>query len=182
MACLGEERFMLFGSGAAQEMHHRWIETHLPGSGVGYRNRSDELHGMAISGPRSRELLLRIARLDVSNDALRFRDVRQTHVGGVPAILSRVSFSGELGYEIYVAPQFQLKLFEAIEDAGADLGLKLYGARALMSLRLERTGASGHWITGPTSQLRNPVWTPSSTGTKISSARRPRWRNGRRVR
>ncbi len=138
VACLTEDRYMLFGSGAAQEMHRRWFDSHLPVQGVSYRNRSDELHGIAISGPRSRELLARICRLDVSAESLRFRDIRTTYVGGVPAILSRVSFSGELGYEIYVAPQFQLKLFESIEAAGADLGLRLYGSRALMSLRLEK--------------------------------------------
>ncbi len=139
VACLGPERFMLFGSGAAQEMHRRWFEDHLPEHGVAYRNRSDEFHGMAIAGPHSRRLLERITRLDVSAEALKFRDVRETGVGGVPAILNRLSFSGELGYEIYVAPHAQIKLFEAIESAGADLGLKLYGARALMSLRLEKS-------------------------------------------
>ncbi len=138
-ACHDDETFMLFGSGAAQEMHRRWFEMHQAGTeGVTYRNRSDEFHGIAISGPNSRELLSRICRLDVSVEALKFRDTRRTRVGGVPAILNRVSFSGELGYEIYCAPQFQLALFEAIEAAGADLGLKLYGARALMSLRLEK--------------------------------------------
>ena len=138
VACLDHETFTLFGSGAAQEMHRRWFEQHLPDTGVAYRNRSDDLHGIAISGPNSRELLSRISRDDVSAEAFRFRDVRQTFAGAVPAILNRVSFSGELGYEIYCAPQFQLKLFEAIEEAGADLGLRLYGARALMALRLEK--------------------------------------------
>ena len=69
---------------------------------------------------------------------MKFRDIRQTFVGGVPAILVRISFSGELGCEIYVEPEYQLKLFEEIEAAGADLGLKWYGARALMSMRLEK--------------------------------------------
>ena len=143
VACHDDESFMLFGSGAAQEMHRRWFDKHLADrdndhGGVTYRNRSDEFHGIAISGPNSRELLSRICRLDVGAEALRFRDTRRTHVGGVPAILNRISFSGELGYEIYCAPQFQLRLFEAIEEAGADLGLKLYGARALMALRLEK--------------------------------------------
>jgi dimethylglycine dehydrogenase len=77
-------------------------------------------------------------REDVGADALAFRDVRQTFVAGVPAMLLRISFSGELGYEIYVAPQYQLRLFEAIEEAGQDLGLRLYGSRALMSMRLEK--------------------------------------------
>lgn len=138
VSCLGGDHFMLFGSGAAQEMHRRWFDKHLPKEGVTYRNRSDEFHGIAISGPNSRELLSRICRDDVSADAMKFRDIRQTFVGGVPVMLLRVSFSGELGYEIYCAPQFQLRLFEAIEEAGEGLGLKLYGSRALMSLRLEK--------------------------------------------
>jgi len=138
VACVDDEAFLVIGSGAAQEMHRRWFEAGLPGNGVVYRNRSDALHGMAIAGPRSRELLSRISRDDVSNDALKFRDVRDTFVAGVPAILARLSFSGELGFEIYCAPQYQLKLFERIGVAGADLGLRLYGARALMSMRLEK--------------------------------------------
>ena len=138
VACLGDEHFMLFGSGAMQEAHRRWLEKHLPETGVAYRNMSDELHGIALSGPRSRELLARLVRDDVSNGALKFLDIRRTFVAGVPAILARVSFSGELGYEIYVAPPYQLRLAEAIEEAGKDLGLRWYGARALMSLRLEK--------------------------------------------
>ena len=138
VACLTEDEFMLFGSGATQEMHRRWFEKHLPDQGVTYENLSDAYHGMAISGPKSRTLLSRICRDDVSGQALKFRDIRRTYVAGVPAPLARVSFSGELGYEIYCAPQYQLRLFEGIEEAGADLGLKLYCNRALMSLRVEK--------------------------------------------
>lgn len=139
VACVDDETFLLIGSGAAQEMHRRWFESHLHGArDVHYRNASDEYHGIGIAGPNARELLSRITREDVSNDALRFRDVRRMAVGGVPALLARVSFSGELGYEIYCAPAYHLKLFEQIETAGADLGLRGYGARALLSLRLEK--------------------------------------------
>ncbi len=138
VACLNEEKFMIFGSGAAQEMHRRWFEKFLPNNEVNYKNRSDDFHGIAISGPNSRKLLSKICRDDVSEKMFKFRDTKETFVGGVPAILNRISFSGELGYEIYVAPQFQLKLFEEIEAHGKELSLKLYGARALMSLRLEK--------------------------------------------
>lgn len=138
VACLGDEHYMLFGSGAAQEMHRRWFERHLPEAGVAYTNVTDHWHGFALSGPNSRALLSRITREDVSNSALKFRDIRRTFVGGVPVILVRISFSGELGYEIYCEPQFQIALWEKIEQAGEGLGLKLYGARALMSLRLEK--------------------------------------------
>jgi len=138
VACLNEEKFMIFGSGAAQEMHRRWFEKFLPKNDVNYKNRSDDFHGIAISGPNSRKLLSKICRDDVSNKMFKFRDTRETFVGGVPAILNRISFSGELGYEIYVAPQFQLKLLEEIELHGKEFSLKLYGSRALMALRLEK--------------------------------------------
>ncbi len=138
VGCLDSENFMIFGSGAAQEMHRRWFEKYLGGFEVIYTNESSNLHGIGISGPNSRELLSRITRDDVSAQALKFRDIRRTFVAGVPAILARLSFSGELGFEIYVAPEYQLKLYESIIEAGDDLGLRPYGARALMSLRLEK--------------------------------------------
>jgi dimethylglycine dehydrogenase len=138
VACLAEDHFLLLGSGAMQDAHRRWFEARLPESGLHYENVSSRLHGIGISGPQSRVLLAQITRDDVSAQAFKFRDIRNTFVGDVPAILARISFSGELGYEIYVAPAYQLKLAEAIEEAGADLGLRWYGARALMSLRLEK--------------------------------------------
>ncbi|MBM3572797.1 MAG: FAD-dependent oxidoreductase, partial [Alphaproteobacteria bacterium] len=136
---LGQDRFMIFGSGATQQMHRRWFERHLPAEGVAYQNRTDDLHGLVISGPRSRELLSRLTRADVSAGAFRLLDIRPMTVGDVPAIVCRIAFTGELGYEIYVAPPYQLALFEAVERAGADLGLRLFGGRALMSLRLEKS-------------------------------------------
>ena len=138
VACLNEEKFMIFGSGAVQEMHRRWFEKYLPEIGVSYKNKSDEYHGLAISGPKSRELMSKICRDDVSNEVFQFRDSKETFIGGVPAIVNRISFTGELGYEIYTAPQFQIKLFEEIENNGKNLGLKIFGGRALMSMRLEK--------------------------------------------
>jgi dimethylglycine dehydrogenase len=138
IACLAEDHFMLFGSGSMQEAHRRWFEQYLPESGVSYTNMSDAYHGIGIAGPNSRELLQRICRDDVSGEGMKFLDIRQTFVAGVPVILARISFSGELGYEIYTAPQYQIRLAEAIEEAGENLGLRWYGARALMSMRLEK--------------------------------------------
>ena len=143
VACLAEDHFMLFGSGAMQEAHRRWFEQHIPAVGVSYKNMTDDLHGVAISGPRSRELLAALSRDDVSAEGWKFMDIRKTFVAGVPAFVARVSFSGELGYEIYVAPPYQRRLAEAIDEAGEALGLRWYGARALMSMRLEK--AWGVW-------------------------------------
>jgi dimethylglycine dehydrogenase len=154
---LAKDRFVIFGSGAAQNMHRRWFEQHLPPRGVSYRNRTEDLHGLAIAGPRSRELFSRLTREDVSASAFAFRDLRAMSVASVPAVVARVSFTGELGYEIYCAPPYQLALFEAIERAGAELGLRLFGGRALMSLRLEKNW--GVW----TLDYR-PDFTPAESG------------------
>ena len=139
VACLGEEHFMLFGSGTMQEAHRRWFENSLPSTGVHYANVSDDWHGIALSGPNSRKLLEKITRDEVSAEQFKFRDVRQTFVGGVPVLINRISFSGELGYEIYCRPHYLLRLADEIEAAGESLGYRWYGARALMSLRLEKS-------------------------------------------
>ena len=137
VACLDDEHFMLFGSGAMQDAHARWFARTLPDD-VTHENQTADWHGIALSGPNSRALLAAITRDDVSADTFKFRDMRQTFVGGVPVILNRISFSGELGYEIYCRPQYLVRLAEAIEDAGKALGFVWYGARALMSMRLEK--------------------------------------------
>ena len=131
VACINEEKFMLFGSGALQESHRRWFENFLPQKNVQYKNCSDELHGIAISGPRSRKLLSRICRDDVSPEVFKFRDIRETFVAGVPCILNRLSFTGELGFEIYTAAHFQLKLFEEIGNQGKDLTFKIVWSKSL---------------------------------------------------
>ena len=138
VACMEDEYFILFGSGLMQEAHRRWFENRLPEKGVSYANRSDDYHGVAISGPKSRELLKRITRDDVTSGSFRFRDIRQTYVGNVPAIIIRMSFSGELGYEIYCKPHYLIKLAENIEEAGEDLRFCWFGTRALLSMRLEK--------------------------------------------
>ncbi len=137
VACLGADHFMLYASGAMQEAHRRWFEADLP-AGVYYANVSDDWHGIALAGPKSRALLQALTRDDVGADAFRFRDVRRTFVAGVPVILNRLSFSGELGFEIYCRPHYLLRLAEAVEAVGDPLGYRWYGARALMSLRLEK--------------------------------------------
>ncbi len=138
VVCLNENKFMIFGSGAVQDMHRRWFEKHIKDFNVIYKNRSDDFHGLALSGPKSRDLLQKLVRENISNENFKFRDVREMFVAGVPAIVNRISFTGELGYEIYVAPHFQLKLYEEIETVGKEFSLKPFGGRALMSMRLEK--------------------------------------------
>ena len=138
VACINENEFIVFGSGAVQEMHRRWFENYTKDFDVNYRNRSDDFHGFSLSGPKSRDLLQKLVRENISNENFKFRDTREMFVAGVPAIVNRISFTGELGYEIYVAPHFQIKLYEEMEKVGQEFNLKPFGSRALMSMRLEK--------------------------------------------
>ena len=138
VGCIEEEKFIIFGSGAVQDMHRRWFEKYLDKFDVIYKNKSDNYHGLSISGPKSRNLMQKLVREDISNENFKFRDVKKLYVGGVPSIVNRISFTGELGYEIYVAPHFLLKLYEEIETIGKEFNLKPFGSRALMSMRLEK--------------------------------------------
>ena len=139
VACINENEFIVFGSGAVQEMHRRWFENYTKNFDVNYKNRSDDFHGFSLSGPKSRNLLQKLVRENISNENFKFRDTREMFVAGVPAIVNRISFTGELGYEIYVAPHFQIKLYEEMEKVGQEFNLKPFGSRALMSMRLEKS-------------------------------------------
>ena len=133
------DRFIIFGSGYLQDWHMRWFTDHLPDSGVALRNVTEELVGFAIAGPNSRALLEQLSTAEIPNEAFRFMSVREMDVGFAPAIVGRLSVTGELGYEIYVPAQYQLGLYDRLLDAGEALGLRQFGTHALNSLRLEKS-------------------------------------------
>ena len=158
LANLGAEGWFIIGSGVAEEYHLRWFTQHLPTDGsVQVVSETAALAGLAIAGPRSRELLSRLTHESVDNAAFRFMDIRRMAIGMATALVGRVSYTGDLGYELWCSPGHQLHLFEAIEAAGADLGLRLFGSRALNSLRLEK--AYGSWA-----RDYRPVYGPLEAG------------------
>ncbi|GAB4167936.1 MAG: FAD-dependent oxidoreductase [Thalassobaculales bacterium] len=138
VARLAEDRFLMIGSGVAEVYHMRWFERHPPPPGTAIRPLPHALVGFALAGPRSRELLQRLVFEDVSNEAFRFFAARQMVVGMAPCTVLRASYTGDLGYEIWCTPDYQVTLYEALIEAGADLGLRHFGNRAVMSLRLEK--------------------------------------------
>ncbi len=142
IACLAEDRYLIVGSGFAEAFHMRWFWQSQPPGDVFVRSACSTLAGFALSGPNARQLLERVAEFDVSNEAFRFFGVREGAVGLSPAIIQRCGFTGELGYEIWVTPDFQMQLHEDILAAGEGLGLTHYGGRAISSLRLEKNYGS----------------------------------------
>ena len=157
VANIDDERFQVTASYGAQAFHMRWFESHLPERGVRLENVSRQRIGFQIAGPRAQELLARVARTDVSSAALPFLSVRELDIGPCRAIVQRVSYTGDRGYEIYVPWQQQVALYEVLAGAGDDLGLRPFGMRAMMSLRLDKS--FGSWM-----REYKPDYTPLETG------------------
>ncbi|MER9045753.1 FAD-dependent oxidoreductase [Mesorhizobium sp. M0923] len=143
IAKAGEERFMIWGSSAAQKYHMRWFEKHLPKDGpraseVRIHRFDQTLVGLSIAGPKSRDLLQKLVDVDISTKAFRFMDFREMAVGGAPCMVNRITYTGDLGYEIWMAPAYQRLVYKAIKEAGEEFGLVDFGMRALLSMRLEK--------------------------------------------
>jgi len=136
----GDGDFLMVGGGAMQRIHMRWFLDHLDSRDVAIRNISDEYAGLHIAGPRSRALLSKISSSDVSDGAQAFLSGQRIEVdGGTQAIALRVSFTGELGYELYFPAGQAADVFRNLRAAGREFDLRPIGSHALMSLRLEKS-------------------------------------------
>ena len=160
IACLAQDRYLLIGSGFAEAYHLRWFWQQKPPENVHVRSAASTLTGFSIAGPNARTLMQRLMREDLSPDAFKLFSVKETAVGMSPVIFSRAGFTGELGYEVWTTPDFQATLYDEIVEAGADLGLRLFGGRALSSLRLEK----GY---GSFNKDFRPDYTPAETGLDL---------------
>ncbi len=139
IARLAAERFMIWGSIAAQKYHMRWFERHLPKDGsVAIHRFGMNLVGLSVVGPHARDVLQKLTDSDVSNAAFRFMDIREMDVNAAPCIVNRLTYAGDLGYELWMAPAYQRKIYEGIKAAGAEYGIVDFGMRALLSMRLEK--------------------------------------------
>ncbi len=152
------ERFLVFGSGVAERYYERWFDQHLPDDGsVRCHTNGWQLCGLAIAGPASRELLSRVTAADVSPEAFPFMDFRALDLGWTRAWCGRVSYTGDLGYELWMPASAQRYAFDLLAAAGADLGLRLFGLHALNSLRLDK--GFGSWA-----REYRPIYTPFEAG------------------
>ena len=136
---LTQERFFLIGTYAAEVFYLRWFENHLPPAGVTVRPCAMEYVGLSVAGPKSRELLQSVAGDDLSTAAFPFMSFRRMDVGMIQALVGRVSFTGDLGYEIWVTTDYQRALYDLLKGAGHAFGMRHIGGRALNALRLEKS-------------------------------------------
>jgi dimethylglycine dehydrogenase len=154
---LEQNRIFLIGTLAAENYYLRWFERHAPPIGVQLRPCATEYVGLSVAGPRSRALLQDLVHEDLSNEAFPFLTFRRVDIGMVPAIVGRISFTGDLGYEIWVTSDYQRALYDLLVRAGRAQGMRLIGARALNSMRLEK--GFGTWA-----REFRPIYGPYEAG------------------
>ncbi|MEM7751830.1 MAG: FAD-dependent oxidoreductase [Pseudomonadota bacterium] len=143
ITCLSETEYRLNASYGSQDFHLRWFHDHLE-PGVQVENASDQITGFQIAGPHARDVLQAATRADVSNAALPFLGVRRMTIGMVDCVVQRVSYTGDLGFEIYCDPSSQRQLWHTLWAAGQPFGIRPFGMRAMMSLRLDRFFGAWH--------------------------------------
>jgi dimethylglycine dehydrogenase len=154
---LAEDRFFLVGTYAAETYFLRWFERHAPPAGVSVRPCAMQYTGLSLAGPHSRALLQSVVRDDLATSAFPFMSFRRMEVGMVPAYVGRLSFTGALGYELWVTSEYQRALYELLMKAGRDYGLKLFGGRALNAMRIEK--GFGTWA-----REFRPIYGPLEAG------------------
>jgi dimethylglycine dehydrogenase len=158
VANLGENTFFIAGSGIAEDYHMRWFEQHLPDdASVTVMEHGAGMTGLSIAGPNARKVLTAVADCDVGPDQFKFMAIREMNITMAPALVGRVSFTGDLGYEIWCDPEYLAYIFDQLMAAGKQYDIRLFGSRALNALRLEKS--YGSWA----SEYR-PVYDPVECG------------------
>ncbi|MDH5797618.1 MAG: FAD-dependent oxidoreductase, partial [Paracoccaceae bacterium] len=140
---LAEDEFWVVGSGMAERFHRRfWKMVPLP-EGTRFESLTEDVCGFNLAGPRARDILARLTNADLSNTAMPFMRSARMSVAGIDCVAIRVSFTGDLGWELHCATGDQLALYTALLNAARDYGAGPVGLRALLSLRVEK--GYGSW-------------------------------------
>uniref|UniRef100_A0A8C6UY89 Dimethylglycine dehydrogenase, mitochondrial n=1 Tax=Neogobius melanostomus TaxID=47308 RepID=A0A8C6UY89_9GOBI len=137
---LSPGEFMLI-TGSGSELHDlRWIETEAREGGydVEITNVTNDIGVLGVAGPNSRAVLQKLTNEDMSDTGYKFLQYKTIELAGVSVQAVRISYTGELGWEIYVDQKNMATVYEAIMEAGKDHGIDNFGAYAMNSLRLEK--------------------------------------------
>ena len=146
---LASDRYLLTtttgNAAAVLDWLEEWLQTEWTDLDVFCTSLTEEWANATLAGPRARDVLAAVApHLALDRDAFRHMTMRETDIGGVPARIFRVSFSGELSFEINVPAEYGLALWQRLLEAGAPHGIAPYGTEAMHVLRAEK----GYFITG----------------------------------
>ncbi|TIR84423.1 MAG: dehydrogenase, partial [Mesorhizobium sp.] len=140
---LAEDEYRVFGSGMAERYHQRFFKMLPLPEGTTFRSLTEDMCGFNVAGPKSRAVLQRLTNDDLTTASFPFMASRRITVAGLDVIALRVSFTGDLGWELYCEEKDQTALYNALLDAARQEGGGPVGSRALMSLRVEK--GYGSW-------------------------------------
>ncbi len=145
---VAQHSYLIVTGGAVSARDYGWIESHIPsGSDASLTDVTSAYAVLGLMGPRSRELLSEITDRDVSNDAMPFLHSHEVTIGYAPVRATRITYVGELGWELYMPTEFGTGVFDTIMAHGEAHGLRLAGFHAMESLRVEKAyRAWGHDI------------------------------------
>ena len=144
---LADDAYMIVTIAAAATHDADWIRRGIGDSRVTLTDVTSSLTVLGVMGPRSRELLSRLTRADLSSAAFPFGTAREIEIGSALVRATRITYVGELGWELYIPTEFASAIYEEVVDAGSDLGLRHAGYHAMDSLRMEKGYRSwGHDI------------------------------------
>ena len=140
VARLGEEHFRVVTGAGYVNSDLGWLRLQIRDSDdvVELRETTDELSVIGIWGPNARDLMERVTDTDVSETGFPFMTVQEIDVGGKTALAQRVTYVGELGFELYVDPGWAVQAWDRLMSAGREFGIRAGGYRALDSLRMEK--------------------------------------------
>ncbi|MDN3557685.1 sarcosine oxidase subunit alpha [Halomonas maura] len=141
-SCLGENHFLMTttsgGAATVLEWLELWHQTEWPELDVYFTSVTDHWATMTVTGPEARKLMAELTDIDLDKDAFKFMDWREGSVAGVPARVFRISFTGELAYEINVQANYALHVWEKLFAHGEKYGLTPYGTETMHVLRAEK--------------------------------------------
>ena len=171
---LSEDSFWIVSSGAAEGFQQRFYNLVKRGNGTEFISKSEDYCGFNVAGPKSRELLQRLSNRDLSNEAWPFFKSGNLTIAGVECLALRVSFTGDLGWELYCEKHNQLELYKLLIENASQIGGGPVGSRALMSLRLEK--GYGSW-----GREYSPEYWPHEVGLERLIANKPNFINKNEV-
>ena len=134
------DSFYLVSAGALQRLDHDYLKKHMPKDGSVHFTQLTGTYGvLVLAGPKARQILERVSDADLSNESFRWLTSQDIRVGMAPVVAMRVNYVGELGWELHHPIEYQNHIFDALFEAGAELGLKPFGIRAMDTMRLEKS-------------------------------------------
>jgi heterotetrameric sarcosine oxidase gamma subunit len=151
---LADDAYMIVTIAAAATHDADWIRRGIGEARVTLTDVTSSLTVLGVMGPRSRDLLARLTRADLSNATFPFATSREIELGGALVRATRITYVGELGWELYIPTEFAPSVYDDVAAAGADLGLRHAGYHAMDTLRMEKAYRSwGHDIGGDDTPL-----------------------------